>query len=101
MPKDRLDREQDAFLERHYKSADLLVFDTRLGHCMEAIYYSPMKKANDARESHIKEFFRSVRENVVGEQYEYEQSQLHQDFRDELAGERYNDTPNNPGADLE
>ena len=80
MANDRLHREQDAFLERHNKSADLLVFDT--GFCIEALYYSPMKKAKNDMEASAKSFFQLVRET-------------------ELAGERYNDMPNNLGADLE
>jgi len=64
-PIDRLNQEQNAWLERHYKDADLLIFDTRFGHCKEAIYLSPLQKVERDRElmeERAKEFFRLVRE---------------------------------------
>ncbi len=57
---DRLHREQQAWLERH-KDADMLITDSRLGHVVEAQYFSPMKKSDDDAKAALKEFFRQVR----------------------------------------
>jgi uncharacterized protein YecT (DUF1311 family) len=62
MSNDRLYHEQQKWLEHHTKDADLLVCDTRTSQCTEAIYYSPMKKAQDDRDAHLRAFFQAVRD---------------------------------------
>jgi uncharacterized protein YecT (DUF1311 family) len=62
---DRFYREQQAWLERHTKDADLLVCDTRTGQCTEAIYYSPMKKEQDMRDEYLRRFFQAVRDEEL------------------------------------
>jgi len=59
---DRLYREQQAWLERHTKDADVLVCSTKTGQVNEAIYYSPMQKCSLAQEAHLRAFFQAVRD---------------------------------------
>jgi hypothetical protein len=61
----RYHREQTDWLERHTKNADLLECNTKTGICERAVYFSPLKKLQDFRDEHFRQFCVAVNKEMA------------------------------------